>query len=335
MQALAIIFFMAAGTPALADGLFTDSTPLRVVLTGPLEQVIDAGDEALELPFRVRLAGGATEVPVEVRTRGKSRLRVCKFPPLRLDFDRDLDTDSVFAGYDKLKLVTHCSDKTRDDNILFDEYFAYRLFALLTDNSYRTRWLEISYVDSDRPAAEPLQRHGFLVEPDDVFADRIGAGILEIPGVVYSKLDDAQATLVYVFHYLIGNTDWSLVTADGDDKCCHNGDLFDAASGILLVPYDFDLAGIVSASYARPDPSLRIRSVRSRLYRGYCTDAGTLRTALESVIAKRDAIMNLARSTPAASEKDRERRMGYLEEFFSEAEDQEDMLRDFDRRCIG
>ena len=38
----------------------------------------------------------------------------------------------------------------------------------------------------------------------------------------------------------------------------------------IPVPYDFDWAGFVSPSYAKPDVSLDIRTVRQRLYRGFC-----------------------------------------------------------------
>jgi hypothetical protein len=333
MRAIATAILLTLAAVVQADALFTESEPLRLTLTGPLEQIVDDAEARIELPFVLTI--GETQVPVEVRTRGKSRLRVCRFPPLRLDFGRDGDVASAFSGYDKIKLVTHCSDKSKDDNVLYDEYFAYRLFALLTDKSYRTRWVNIRYVDSDEPDSPALDRMGFLVEPDDAFAERTGTEYRELPGVVYSKLDDAHATLVYVFQYLIGNTDWSLVLADGDDECCHNGDLFEADSGLLLVPYDFDLAGIVDASYAKPDPSLRIRSVRSRLYRGYCTDPGTVRAALEAVVARQAPIMELAKTTPAASPDDLEERIDYLQEFFEEAEDLEDMLETFERRCIG
>jgi hypothetical protein len=333
MRTVALAALLIAATFARADSLFADTDPLQLTLTGPLEKIVDDGDERVELPFVVTV--GDTSVPVEIRTRGKSRLRVCRFPPLRLNFDAGTDIESVFRGYDKIKLVTHCSDKRRDESALYDEYFAYRLFSLLTDRSYRTRWARVRYVDSENPDEAALERPGFLIEPDDAFAERTGSEYQELPGVVYSKLDDTHATLVYVFQYLIGNTDWSLVVADGDDECCHNGDLFAADTGILLVPYDFDLAGIVNASYAKPDPSLRIRRVRSRIYRGYCTDIENVRSALDTVIARREDIMKLAETIPSASPKDREQRIEYLEDFFDEAEDPEDLLETFDSRCIG
>ena len=93
----------------------------------------------------------------------------------------------------------------------------------------------------------------------------------------------ARLPLTFVFQYLIGNTDWSLVTADTEEHCCHNIDLFELGGHTLLVPYDFDLAGLVDASYAKPDPEIKIRSVRTRRYRGYCLPAPVLAEALDTV----------------------------------------------------
>jgi hypothetical protein len=39
---------------------------------------------------------------------------------------------------------------------------------------------------------------------------------------------------------------------------------------LLPVPYDFDFAGLVNTPYAEPNPKLKIRNVRTRLYRGHC-----------------------------------------------------------------
>ena len=58
---------------------------------------------------------------------------------------------------------------------------------------------------------------------------------------------------MFVFQYLIANTDWGYVKADDDDACCHNGDLFEIDNQVVFVPYDFDLAGLVNSRYAFPD----------------------------------------------------------------------------------
>ena len=64
---------------------------------------------------------------------------------------------------------------------------------------------------------------------------RVGGVEVEIPGVTLGGLDDTQEARVYVFQYLIGNTDWSLVTALEEEDCCHNGKLVDRDGSLLVV----------------------------------------------------------------------------------------------------
>ena len=57
-----------------------------------------------------------------------------------------------------------------------------------------------------------------------------------------------------------------------------------------MLPYDFDQAGIINASYAVPSGSLRIRSVRQRVYRGFCTDSGQFASTIATFNDRRASI---------------------------------------------
>jgi hypothetical protein len=326
-----LLLLVAMPQLVFAAPLFESANVLEVRLSGPLSSVMKNAASDEEFAFVAYAA--SDEVPVKVRARGNSRLRECDFPPLRLNFAKDTTSGSVFADQDKVKLVTHCNDKRKDSGVVLDEYLAYRIFNMLSEYSYRVRLLRIAYEDTDG-SRDAEQRYGFVLESDDAFAARTGTEIQKLPGVVYSHLDDDQATLIYVFQYLIGNTDWSLVTATTDEHCCHNGDLFKLNDRLLLVPYDFDLAGLVDASYARPDATLRIRSVRSRIYRGYCTSPDRVHDALHKILAAQSSILELASVTPAESARDRELRVSYLEKFFASAADEEKLLQNFARKCL-
>jgi hypothetical protein len=270
-----------------------------------------------------------------VRVRGKSRVRICKVPPLRLDFRRTGSGQGQFAGQGKLKLVTHCRKGHSSETNALEEYLAYRVFGLLSEVGYRVRLVHIRYTDTDgRVETDPNGRFGFLIEPLDQLARRTGGVPVEAGGVALRLLDSGQAALVYVFQYMIGNTDWSLVAAEQEDACCHNGDLLEIDGAIHYVPYDFDLAGIVSASYAKPLPEMRLRSVRQRRYRGFCTDPETLRNAIRRVNASRDDINRVIRSTPGLSDKEAEKAVDYLDGFFDKAEDEDKLLKSFERQCI-
>jgi hypothetical protein len=91
----------------------------------------------------------------------------------------------------------------------------------------------------------------------------------------------------------------------------------------------------VDASYAKPDPSLNLRSVRKRKYRGYCTDSQTLLNAIQSIIARKAEMFQGVRDTPWLTEKARGKIENYLTRFFVKAEDESGLLRSFERQCIG
>ena len=330
MRRLLILLVISA--PAAAQSLFDDQHTLDVVIAGPLSKVIDDTSDREERPFT--LTTGVASHDIKIRVRGKSRTRVCKFPPLRLNFDRDDGVDSPFSGQNKLKLVTHCRGSDASQANVLEELAAYRIFRVLSPIGYRTRLLRVRYVDTGRPDDEAVERFAFVIESDDELAERTGGRLAEIEGVRLSTLDPQQAALVYVFEYMIGNTDWSMVTADGEEYCCHNGDLFDIDSALYYVPFDFDLSGLINASYARPDPSLRIKRVTKRRYRGYCIDSDALRVALGTVRARQAEIIDVIRELPALTERDRGAAIRYLERFFEEAEDGEELLERFERRCL-
>ena len=218
---------------------------------------------------------------------------------------------------------------------MLEEYLAYRIFNVLTADSLQVRLLRITYRDSDgRLPDNASPRYGFLLEPLESMAARSGATVAALPGVPVDRHELRQAALVYVFQYLIGNTDWSLVREEDDEVCCHNIELLERDGLVLIVPYDFDLAGIVSARYAFPDASLPIRRVTQRLYRGLCTDPEVLRDAIRAVNARRTDIMALVRETPGLEPDNVENAVKYLERYFKRAGDEERLLGLFQERCL-
>lgn len=329
----ALLLLLLQGGCAHATTLFDSDALLDVELSGPFHSLIGERTRRLELPFS--LSANGVEHAVTLRVRGKSRLRVCDFPPLRIEFPADVAASSVFSGQRNLKLVTHCSAGRRARVDTLEEYTAYRLFNLLSDVGFRVRLLQISYEDTDGELDfEPGGHFGFLIEPVGELASRVGGEPVELDGVRLSSLNNRQAALVYVFQYLIGNTDWSLATALEDDACCHNGDLLTIGGELYYLPYDFDLAGLVNTSYARPDPSLRISRVTRRLYRGYCIDREYLEQALEDVRTKEDEIQDVVEQLPDLSRKERQRVSRFLEGFFKRADDPARLIRVFEKTCL-
>ena len=319
-------------SPLHAGSLFEDDSPLEIELTGPLWSLVKNKKERKEWPFRLR--SETHELDLLLRARGNSRMRVCDFPPLRFNFNRSDTAGTVFEGQDKLKLVTRCRKSDRSEDDVLEEYAAYRIFGLLSDVSFRVRLVHITYKDTDDRIKEKYRTsYGFLIEPQDQLASRVDGSLSEIPAVSLKRLDKHQAALVYIYQYLIGNTDWSLVAADSDESCCHNVKLFKIGSKQFPVPYDFDLAGIVNASYARPDQSLNIRQVSQRLYRGFCTEPDVLKTALTTITSSQDKVLDVIADLPALTEKEKAKQTKYLGGFFKKAADKDRIIRSFEKTC--
>ena len=88
--------------------------------------------------------------------------------------------------------------------------------------------------------------------------------ILHVKQVHPRHLSARESARMAVFQYMVGNTDWSMIYF-------HNMELLRTDERVhIVVPYDFDSAGFVSPSYATPHEGLDIRTVRQRLYRGFC-----------------------------------------------------------------
>ena len=319
--ALLLVF---VSVPVRAD-LFESDVVLSIELHGPVQRTIRDKRSSKERPFRIVVDGESW--PVAVRVRGKSRRDECQFPPLRLNFSSG-DTDGgPFAGLDKVKLVTHCHSGKHFNANLLEEYAAYRMFSLLSDYSHRVRLMHIRYVDTARPGKDPLVRYAFAIEPLEHIAERMTGEVQQVPHVVKSRVAVEQAALVFAFHYLIGNADYSLVTARGEENCCHNGNLVQKGGMSYLVPYDFDLSGFVNARYADQRRA-------SRRYQGYCFKDLDAEAAIDAIVAKEEALLGIVSGLPDANDKDAGKRLAFLARFFDAAR-AGGLAEYFDANCVG
>lgn len=326
-----LAWFLVAGAVG-ASPLFDDDAVLDIELHGPIGETLDDTRNRAERPFTLIVDGVALDVMV--RVRGKSRTVACRFPPMRLRFSDAANT--VFAGQDKLKLVTHCNSARNFETNLLEEYAAYRVMGLLTEASLRVRLLRIRYVDTNRPRRSPLMRFGFVLESSGAMAERLGGWVVNRKGVPLSLLRREHTATVFVAQYLIGNTDWSLVRAEGEESCCHNGILVEIGDGRLYyVPYDFDMSAMVDAPYARPQAGAGSRRTRLRRYAGYCFDDLDLPAAIRRVRDARELIFAEMQVIDALSPHKLKSSIRYLEGFFRAAEDPERLAERFAKNCIG
>lgn len=333
MRNALLILVLLASSPTFGSSLFDDDSILDVTISGPLSTLIKHKRSREEYPFTITV--DETSIDVAVRIRGNSRVVVCRFPPLRLNFTASGPDGTAFAGEDKLKLVTHCQNgNKKSQNSALNEFTAYRIFNVVSDRSYRVRLLRIRYEDTDgkqRKLEEP--HYGFLIESDEGLAKRLGGTVAKVEAIRFSNLDIQQTARLNVFQYLIGNKDWSFVTSDNDKACCHNIDLLDVDGSLVPIPYDFDLAVLTRANY-RSEGQLN-RSNR-REYFGYCrTPADILDQAIDHFQPLKDEILTTALKVPASDNASHERRASFIADYFEEAVGKASLLAKFERNCIG
>jgi len=326
--------------PAKPNPLFSDNSLLEVTITAPLTTLMrerSNEDYSLGQLTYEDEKSGAVILDVGIRARGRFRRNrdVCSFTPLRLNFKKETTRKTLFTRTDKIKLVTHCRDKSeRYSQGVLREYLAYRILNTMTEKSFRVRLLRVRYVDSESKKGDRVE-YGFLIEPDKALAKRLGMKKLDIAGTGVSSLDGRHANLTSVFQYLIGNTDFSSIRGAEGEPCCHNHVLIGGEIGDLLsVPYDFDMSGFVNAAYAVPNPRLRIRSVRTRLYRGRCANNEYLDTTLQAYQDRKQDIYQLMNSVTQLSDATRKKLIRYVDNFYTTIDDQRRVDSRMKARCI-
>jgi hypothetical protein len=320
----------AAASAQTPSRLFLQHEPLTLRLETDLRALThDRGTErkahAATLRYATADTGGS--IAVKLRTRGIFRLRTCGFPPIRLDLPAHKVDGTPFAGEDRLKLVTHCQGDRGYERNLLREYALYRVFNAVTDSSFRVRLAHVTYIDSVRH--DTVTRYGFFVESDAALGKRIGAQPLTADNIYDPMTDPSYMTLVAVYQYLIGNTDWSVWKR-------HNIALFqqlEQPKPLFAVPYDYDFSGAVNAPYATPPEQLKIQSVRQRVYRGFCQPDNVLLPVLARFRAAKDSIYAAVRAVPDLPERDVRNVLDYFDEFFRVLDNPGAVNREFVRVC--
>ena len=265
-------------------------------------------------------------IDIEVKTRGIYRLQNCRFPPIRVDLPRSRLGGTVFDGQNRIKLVSHCRNRDDDEQNLLEEYLVYRSYNLLTDESFRVRLARITYADG-ADDDDPVVRYAFFLEEAEAMAQRLGAQYIEVERAGAAAFGNEEAVRFSVFQYMVGNTDWSMVEF-------HNAEVLLSAEGVNVpVPYDFDWTGLVSARYARPNPGLRIRRVRDRVYRGFCRPNFDFSAVYAQFVEIRSDLEALYSNQEGLEQDNRRDAVEYLADFYEDIESPERARDRLERDC--
>ena len=319
--------------PHEAAPIFTAEEPITFTLTSNFGRL--RRDKKQDAPWRwasvtiADSAGAPVEIPLQVKTRGIWRLTQCDFPPIRLDFKKSTVKHSLLAKLDKPKLVTHCRDNEDYEQYILQELQLYRVYNLLTKYSHRVRLARVTYTDSGTGKVVTT-RYAFLEEEPEALAHRVGGMLIKEKGGGPADLEPNAAAIFDVFQYMIGNTDWSV-------SGLHNVELIGTDLGYIPVAYDFDFSGAVNTRYATVDPSLPVKRVRDRIYRGYCLPEETYAPTFDLFKAKKDSIYALYKDPIGRlllGDRAKET-LEYFDEFYATITSQRDAKREIIGRCIG
>ena len=327
LKLLAVLVLSAAAysSSVAASPLFESDEPLALVIELSIKQLLRQAEKKPTVPGLLRYVdsdGSGVVLDVAVSTRGKSRLEQCSFPPLSINLRRQQVASTPFAGQNKLKLVTHCRDAASYRRYLNQEYRVYRLYNLLSDYSFRVRMLEVTYRDSNGKRRDEVQP-AFFLESEEEAAARLNMTTVDTDVIKITQLDENQLSIFTLFQFMIGNTDWAVRRGPANEDCCHNGKVIapaDSTSGWVVLPYDFDQSGLINARYALPSDLLPIRSVRQRLYRGFCNNNDQLESTIAMFDDNRAAIEDLFGSETDGSSPHKAA-LKYLRSFYAIAND--------------
>ena len=299
-----------AGEP---DSLFRSEEIIQLELRSDfkaLEASRTGGTEYFDGELIYSIPGGKTEkFSVKVMARGNFRLNpeICSFPPLLVNFKGKEVKNTIFDNQNKLKLVTPC----QDEEDVVEEYMIYKMYNEVTDLSMKVRLAKILYYDTatDRKLFE---KFSFFVEDKDKVAKR-NEVIAKDRFVTPFDLNEENFKKMALFEYLVGNKDWH-VTSRKNIVLMQSAD---PEVGLLAVPYDFDLSGLVDAEYSKPDGVPEYALADKRVYKGLCYTNDELKDEFEFYRKLKPEFESLINGQELISKYSRKQIIRYIGDFYS------------------
>lgn len=314
--------------------LFESDELLEISLKFDITQYRRKRDDTEYLPAILVYHTSSTDSIVKnlrVRCRGKSRLSLCSFPPLMLNFQKQDSVEGEFSRVDKIKMVTHCSAGRED--YLLKEYLIYKLYNVLTDYSFRVRLLRVNYINTFKES-KPVRTFAFVIEPTENLCKRLNAVEVETRmNLSQKQIRPEVMDRMAIFQYMIGNTDWTVPIFHNNVLILSQSYLYGQAQGIA-VAYDFDYSGLVNASYAVPADQYKLNSVRDRRYVGICRSEETFINALQEFADKKEEFYRVINEFQYLSPSQKKQMISYLEGFYEGFDKRNSIVRALINECI-
>jgi hypothetical protein len=322
-------FRIFAGIYSDTFDLFNDNQILKVTFESDFKSLVKNKfkDEYQDAVFSIMI-NDTVQVSrnIQIKPRGHNRKSTCHIPPIRLNFPKKDAYINQLKQFDKFKMVVDCKQNDIFEQYLLAEYYAYRIYNQISDFSFRVRLLEVNYVDWGNRYKNDT-RYAFIIESLEQLAERQHAIPIEAKNIRDIRTHLHTLAHVYLFQYLIGNTDWSIPNL-------HNIYLLKSRDSVMMapivIPYDFDYAGIVNPTYAIPDEQLGTKTVRERVYRGICISENELLNARNTILDKKQNIYALFSNDILMNKSMNQSAIDYLDEFFDIIENEKAFRRIID-----
>lgn len=258
-------------------------------------------------------------LPVELRTRGEFRRKKCIFPPVKIKFSKQDIENTLFDNNKKLKLVVPCRhEEAKNDNVV-KEYLAYKLYEPVTPYHFKTRLVNLEWSQKTSKKQSGHQLKAILLEDLDHVAERLGGDAYDRT-VHPMRLDTLNGIRNAFFQYMIGNADYSVTLG-------HNYKIIYLDEKFLVIPYDFDLAGLVNADYGKSSDVQNLRFMgdqpAARVYRDFPRDPALVEQIRQEYLSEREAIFSQLEKTKGFFDNEDEYAEAelYLTKFFQVLED--------------
>lgn len=306
-----------ADLPSVFERL-TQQEGAKMTLETDLTTIISNKKTNQYFPGNLITADGKT-YKIELRPRGKYRRKVAEIPPLKIKFKKKGLVEEGLDTLNEIKLVLPCYDNALGDELIVKEYIIYRMFEKLTGASIRARLIRLTIRDTHVEKSKKTMM-AILVEHDEELVARLNGKTVEEYGIHADSLMTHQAALVSMFEYMIGNTDWE-VAMMRNVRLIRS---MDNSSKVLVIPYDFDFSGLVSAPYSSPASETGLKTVRDRFLISNGIKTEDLKKAAKVLKGAKKDLYTLCNSKYLSSTATLEMR-DYLDTFFNMLEESEEI----------
>lgn len=303
---------------------------LNIVLEMEAKKMMKDRESDLWYPAEMDVFRGGALVfrqSVEVKTRGKSRREICDFPPVKIRFSGASALPDSLADMPVIKVVSTCNTQEESERIMLKEYLMYQLFNQLTDESFRVKLANFQFKEKSNQRIYH-ETTAFLLEDEATLAKRLNGTIIHPKVMSPAGVDTLSMDRVSVFQFMIGNTDWNVYNLH-NIRVIRQPEL----RRVIAIPYDFDYAGAVDASYAMPGMGVPTKDVKQRYYLGLCRPEADIQRVLLLFKQKKGNLLKTCDDLTALPAKERLVVSDYINSFFTLLDKPDRVQKDILEHC--